>query len=75
MYLIIRHKLIIHAERNKKSCFACCVPDISYNLFYFIVNLTESQKKWLIEYFQKLCSSGLTESKNKVNHFQVFITI
>ncbi|CAB3981124.1 serine threonine- phosphatase 4 regulatory subunit 4-like [Paramuricea clavata] len=36
------------------------------------VNLTESQKKWFVEYFQKLCSSGLTETKNKVNHFQRF---
>ena len=38
---------------------------------FLAVNLTESQKKWFIEYFQKLCSAGLTETKNKVNHFQV----
>lgn len=41
----------------------------------FPVNLTDSQKKWFVEYFQKLCSSGLTETKNKVNHFQVCILI
>lgn len=44
-------------------------------LFLLLVNLTDSQKKWFVEYFQKLCSSGLTETKNKVNHFQVCILI
>lgn len=36
------------------------------------VNLSESQKRWFVDYFHKLCCCGLAETNNKVNQFQRF---
>ncbi|XP_046859123.1 serine/threonine-protein phosphatase 4 regulatory subunit 4-like isoform X2 [Xenia sp. Carnegie-2017] len=59
------------ALKRKKDDTLIVVSKLFGKLCYGLNgNFTDTQKKWCVEYFQKLCSSGLKENKNKINHFQ-----